>query len=144
MLGLVVIAADQASKMAAIVAFGGVIEVTSFFNLVLVLNHGVTFGLFQQSEQSGVWMLVGSSVAISLYLLWLWWQSLSRYENFFLMAVIGGALGNVIDRVRLGAVIDFLDFHLLGYHWPAFNIADAAIVMGIGSYIIVQMRSSEK
>ena len=60
------------------------------------------------------------------------------------MAVIGGALGNVIDRIRLGAVIDFLDFHLLGYHWPAFNIADAAIVMGIGGYIIGQMRSEQK
>ena len=143
-LGLVVIAADQASKITSVMAYDGVVEVTSFFNLVLVLNHGVTFGLFQQSEQAGVWMLVGLSLAISFYLLWLWWQSSARYENLLLMAVIGGALGNVIDRIRLGAVIDFLDFHLLGYHWPAFNIADAAIVMGIGGYIIGQMRSGQK
>ncbi len=143
-LGLVVIAADQASKITSVMAYDGVVEVTSFFNLVLVLNHGVTFGLFQQSEQAGVWMLVGLSLAISFYLLWLWWQSSTRYENLLLMAVIGGALGNVIDRIRIGAVIDFLDFHLLGYHWPAFNIADAAIVMGIGGYIIGQMRAERK
>ncbi len=142
--GLMVIAADQASKMAVLTALDGSVEVTGFFNLVLVLNHGVTFGMLQQSEQTGVWMLVGLAMLICLYLLWLWRQSQSAFEAMVLMAVIGGALGNVIDRIRLGGVIDFLDFHLFGYHWPAFNLADSAIVLGIACYVIGQMRSGRQ
>ena len=139
--GLIVIAADQASKMAALTALDGSVEVTSFFNLVLVLNHGVTFGLLQQSEQAGVWLLSGAAVLICLYLLWLWRQSQTRFEAMLLMAVIGGALGNVIDRMRFGGVIDFLDFHLFGYHWPAFNLADTAIVLGIMGYVLRQFQN---
>ena len=142
--GLIVLAADQASKMAALTAFDYPIEVTGFFNLVLVLNQGVTFGLFAQSEQSGIWLLVGLALLICGYLLWLWRGARSGFEAAALMAVIGGAVGNIIDRIRFGGVIDFLDFHLLGYHWPAFNLADSAIVLGIICYILLQFFTKNK
>ncbi|NQY82859.1 MAG: signal peptidase II, partial [Alphaproteobacteria bacterium] len=127
---LIVFAADQGTKFWAIDAFApiGGMAVTGFFNLVFVLNHGITFGMFQQSDPNGVWLLIGFSLAIVAYLLWMWWHSESDVEVMVLMAVIGGATGNVLDRVRIGAVVDFLDFHIAGYHWPAFNIADSAIV----------------
>ena len=106
------------------------IEVTSFFNLVPVQNKGISFGLFQ-SEGAGMWLIVGLALAISAGLgVWLS-RTQQRWPACALGLVIGGAIGNVIDRVRLGWVIDFLDFHGGGYHWPAFNVADSAISVGV-------------
>ena len=111
---------------------GPVIEITSFFNLVMVWNSGVSFGMLQ-SGGAGRWLLSGLAVAIVVWLVaWLrkvrlWWLAAG------LGGVIGGALGNVFDRLWYdeGAVADFFDFHLAGWHWPAFNVADAAIVVGV-------------
>ncbi len=108
----------------------GFIEVTSFFNLVLVWNRGVSFGMFQAGSEEGRWLLVGVALVVSAVLvIWLWRErrSLPRLAIWLILA---GALGNVVDRVRYGAVVDFLDFHAFGYHWPAFNVADSAIVVG--------------
>lgn len=108
----------------------GFIEVTSFFNLVLVWNRGVSFGMFQAGSEEGRWLLVGVALVVSAVLvIWLWRErrSLPRLAVWLILA---GALGNVVDRVRYGAVVDFLDFHAFGYHWPAFNVADSAIVVG--------------
>jgi signal peptidase II len=106
------------------------IEVTGFFNLVMVWNPGVTFGL-GNSVESGRWLFVGLALIVVVILLaWL-----SRAAHLWVMIalglVIGGAIGNVIDRLRWGAVADFLDFHAFGQHWPAFNLADAGIVLGV-------------
>ncbi len=107
------------------------IEVTPFFNLVLVWNRGVSFGLFSHDAEAMRWVLVGVALIITVALLI--WQR--RAERPFLAVsvglVIGGAIGNVIDRLRFGAVADFLDFHVFGYHWPAFNVADSAISIGV-------------
>jgi signal peptidase II len=106
------------------------IVVTPFFNLVLVWNRGVSFGLLDSGAAMAPWILSAVALAVVVGLLvWLrraesWWTMLG------LGLVIGGAIGNVIDRVRFGAVVDFLDFHVAGYHWPAFNVADAAICVG--------------
>ena len=106
-------------------------EVTPFFNLVLVWNHGVSFGMFSDHNGNAAVALIAVALAIVLILLvWLyrvtqWWIALA------IGLVIGGAIGNVIDRIRFGAVIDFLDFHLYGQHWPAFNVADASIFCGV-------------
>lgn len=108
----------------------GFIEVTGFFNLVLVWNRGVSFGMFQAGSEEGRWLLVGVALVVSAVLvIWLWRErrSLPRLAIWLILA---GALGNVVDRVRYGAVVDFLDFHAFGYHWPAFNVADSAIVVG--------------
>ena len=106
-------------------------EVTSFFNIVMVWNQGVSFGLFSNNSDIGPYILSAVSVIISLIFVAWFVRTHSNLMRFALTIVIAGALGNVLDRLRFGAVIDFLDFHAFGYHWPAFNIADAAIVCGV-------------
>lgn len=108
------------------------IEVTPFFNLVMVWNTGVSFGLFASDGDAGRWALIVLACAISVGLAW-WLRTVTtRLLAGSIGAVIGGAIGNVVDRLAYGAVADFFDVHALGYHWPAFNIADSAIVVGVG------------
>lgn len=120
------------------------IEVTPFFNIVLTHNRGVSFGLFAAGSPMEKWVLVAVAIGISLFLLrWLW------KEQLFLSAlalglIVGGAVGNVIDRVRIGAVIDFLDFHAYGTHWPAFNVADTAIFIGAALLILESFLVKDK
>lgn len=107
------------------------IKVLPFFNLVMVWNKGISFGLFNESSAWGAIILIALSLAITgLFVLWLV-KSSAHLQNIALALVIGGALGNVIDRFRFGAVIDFLDFHIAGLHWPAFNVSDSCIVIGV-------------
>ena len=129
----VIVILDQALKLAMLelLEWGArAIVVTPFFNLVLVWNRGVSFGMLDTLGAGVPWLLGGIALAVVVGLI-VW---LSRTDQWLpalgLGLVIGGALGNVIDRVRYGAVVDFLDFHVAGYHWPAFNLADAAICVG--------------
>ncbi len=135
-----VFAADRLSKallLDLLREHGPVVELTPFFNLVMVWNRGVSFGMFQSGE-TGRWLLSALALAIVVGLV-VW---LRRAEPWWLAAglggVIGGALGNVCDRLWYdeGAVADFFDFHVAGWHWPAFNIADAAIVVGVGLILL--------
>ena len=105
------------------------IEVTGFFNLVMVWNPGISFGMFAGASQP--LLFTGISLAIMLMLLAWLFKNTSLFTAFALGNILGGAAGNVIDRLRFGAVADFFDFHLGGYHWPAFNIADATIFIGV-------------
>ena len=106
-------------------------EVTPFFNLVMVWNHGVSFGMFANPGTDMVYFLIGVALVISVILL-IWLQKTQkRLEAISIGLIVGGALGNVIDRFRFGAVADFFDVHVSGYHWPAFNIADSAIFIGV-------------
>ncbi len=106
-------------------------EVTSFFNLVLVWNRGVSFGMFSNHPEWMPIILTLIALAITAVLfVWLW-KAETRLSAIALGLVIGGAIGNIIDRLLYGAVVDFLDFHLGGMHWPAFNVADAAIFIGV-------------
>ena len=132
---------DQASKwwMLEIVGMAHdprVIEVTSYFNLVMAWNRGVSFSLFWHEAEFMPYVL--SAVALGIVGFLLSW--LRRADRPFLAVcigmVIGGAIGNVIDRLRFGAVADFLDFHVLGYHWPAFNVADTGISVGVALIVI--------
>ena len=121
---------DLASKLMVLSYFeqgGQAFAVTPFFNLVLVFNPGISFGLFQ--NLGGPWILIALTALITAGLLiWLLRdKGLGRSGSVALGLAIGGAIGNLIDRLRLGAVVDFLDFHLAGFHWPAFNVADSAI-----------------
>lgn len=107
------------------------IELTPFFNLVLAWNRGVSFSLFHSGAAYAPYVL--SAVALAVVVGLLWW--IGRQERVLpvlaIGLVIGGALGNVIDRLYFGAVVDFLDFHVGNWHWPAFNLADSAITVGV-------------
>lgn len=146
----IVLAADQISKWLILdIVMTRSVEVTGFFNLVMVWNPGVTFGMFGDGGEAGRWILSGLALAISAFLLnWLR-QVDRRFPALAIGMVIGGAIGNVVDRVRFGAVADFLDVHLcfgavgeflIGKlstcHWPAFNLADSAIMIGVVLLVI--------
>ena len=129
---LLVLALDLLTKRWALGALSdqGFVEVTGFFNLVLVWNRGVSFGMFQAGSEAGRWLLVLMALIVSIVLV-IWLRRERRVlPRLAIWLILAGALGNVIDRVRFGAVVDFLDFHAFGYHWPAFNVADSAIVVG--------------
>ncbi len=106
------------------------VQVTSFFNLVATWNTGVSFSMFDDMGAMGVYILSAFSLVVACGLIYWLSKETTLYMRIALGLVIGGALGNVIDRLRFGAVFDFLDVHALGYHWPAFNLADSFICIG--------------
>ena len=112
-----------------------IIPVTDFFNFVLGLNRGVSFGMLNMQSPMGRWILAGLALAITLALLVWMWRANKTLVVVGLGLIVGGAIGNVVDRVLVGAVVDFLDFHWAGYHWPAFNVADIAITSGAAALI---------
>lgn len=135
LVALPVIVLDQLTKwwmLAVVLNPPKVITVTEFFNIVLVWNRGVSFGMFGSDSSWGPILLSTIALAISVVLV-VWLRRVdSRLTAAAIGLVLGGALGNVVDRLRFGAVADFLDFHAFGYHWPAFNVADSAISIGVG------------
>lgn len=141
-----VIALDQASKAVVLARFAlhESIVVTDFFNLVLVFNSGAAFSFLAQAGGWQKWFFVVLSVGISAWLThWLRGCAHQRLLPTALSFVIGGALGNVLDRLRFDAVVDFLDFHLVGWHWPAFNLADSFICVGVALMLWHQLRYPE-
>ncbi|MEM8915046.1 MAG: signal peptidase II [Pseudomonadota bacterium] len=131
-IAVIIIIADQITKwlmLLVVMQPPQIIPVTSFFNLVMVWNRGVSFGMFASSADTMRWGLTGLAVLVSLALIVWLWRCDNRLTALALGGIIGGALGNAIDRVIHGAVYDFLDFHVAGYHWPAFNLADSAITV---------------
>lgn len=138
-LALLVFVADQASKwwiLERVMTPPRTVEVTSFFNLVLTYNRGVSFSLFNTSSAANPYIFAGLAVIIAIALA-VWLRRIEyRLPATGIGLVIGGAVGNALDRLRFGGVVDFLDFHLDGNHWPAFNVADSAIVVGAGLLII--------
>ena len=136
-----VVIIDQLSKAAVLgffagSPFGAHQAIAPFFNLVLTYNRGISFGLFNTPGGMNVLLFpLMAAVIVTLLILWL-----RRVESPFLGVaiglVIGGAVGNVIDRIRLGAVVDFLDFYVGAWHWPAFNVADSAICLGVAAMLL--------
>lgn len=135
LMAVIILVADQLHKwwMLAVydIASRGKVEVTSFFNLVYYSNKGISFSMLQL-DGSGQYLLAAFSATVSIILLvWLARAGDSRLMAVAVGLIVGGALGNAIDRLHLGGVADFFEFHLYGYYWPAFNIADSAIVAGV-------------
>ena len=118
-----------------------VIPVTGFFNLVLGFNTGVSFGLFGEAP---AWLLMAFILPMVAGLLVWMTRTDSRLTAIALGLVVGGAFGNLLDRLRHGAVTDFLDFHVGAYHWPAFNFADVAIVSGVALLLIESVLAREE
>jgi len=111
------------------------IEIAPFFNLTLGFNPGVSFGMFGDFFVKQPLLLAGLTGVIAAGLFVLAVRAAKRIETCAFGLIAGGAVGNVVDRVRRGAVTDFLDFHIDGWHWPAFNMADVMIVVGVGLLI---------
>ena len=121
-----------------------VIEITPFFNLVMGWNYGVSFGMLSSVPELSAWFLPCVVLAIVAGLL-IWLFRVDQLSQAIgLGLIIGGAIGNLIDRFRFGAVADFLDFHVWGFHWPAFNIADSAITIGAVALILNSFSTVEE
>ena len=141
-LAAMILVLDQLTKWLIVVQVmqpPRIIEITGFFNLVLTYNTGISFGLFGGGGTGGAWALSLLALAVVIGLL-VWAHRQDRaLIGIAIGLIVGGALGNVFDRL-LGTiagvlprpgVVDFLDFHLAGWHWPAFNLADSAITVGV-------------
>ena len=140
--------ADQASKellLRHLLKIGTVQPIIDgFFQLVIVWNRGVSFGLLSGDGALPPWVLSGVAIAVCIGLfLWLRLTD-SPLTGWGIGLVMGGAIGNVIDRARWGAVFDFADFHVQDWHWPAFNVADAAIVVGVGLMLVDSLIGERK
>jgi signal peptidase II len=144
--GLIVVA-DQVAKYAIVQNFvlHESLRITSFFNIVRVHNTGAAFSMFADASGWQRGFFVAIAVIASTWVIWL----LRRHagQTLFCLAlalILGGAIGNLIDRVLLGAVVDFLDFHYAGYSFPAFNVADSAITCGAALLIWDGLRPQRK
>jgi signal peptidase II len=138
-----VVIADLATKAWVTAAFreGQELPVTSFFSLVLAYNTGAAFSFLAGAGGWQRWFFTAIAVAASVLLVWMLRRGGSRLLSLGLTLILGGALGNLWDRVTLGRVTDFLLFHYAGWSWPAFNIADSAITVGAACIILDSFRS---
>jgi signal peptidase II len=132
---LITLVLDQATKLYTLFVFDLPVrepaELTSFINLIVVWNRGISYGLFQQNSDLGRWALVVISILASIALsVWIRRTS-AKLLAASLGLIVGGAVGNVIDRIAYGAVFDFIQFHVGSWSWYVFNVADAAIVAGV-------------
>ena len=130
-MAIIVLFLDQITKLFVLDFLrDGSILINNNFNLVLVYNTGISFSLFQMNSYSGQLILASLGGLIVIFL-FLWLLKLKNvFHSLALGLIIGGALGNIFDRIIRGGVIDFIDLHIFDYHWPAFNFADSAIVVG--------------
>ena len=142
-----IVVADQLTKWLVLAHFapGERVELTSFFNLVLVFNKGAAFSFLaaEAGWQTPVLaaFALGAAIVVSVLLVR---SPERRMLCAGLALILGGALGNLVDRLRFGQVVDFLDFHAAGWHWPAFNVADSAITIGAALLILDGLRRHEK
>lgn len=120
------------------------VEVLPVFSLTMVWNRGVSMGLLQAGDPSGRWLLTGLTALISVGVaLWMWRET-NRRQGLALALVLGGALGNIVDRVRFGAVADFIHLHAGGWSFYVFNIADAGITVGVALLLLTSLQRAER
>lgn len=150
---ILVVLLDQITKYMVTVSIGIYEKITiinGFFNLVHVRNRGMAFGLLNRSETGLPYYILVIATLMAIVLLLFWFTRLKQEEkgiSIGLSLIIGGATGNLIDRLRLTEVIDFLDFHVGSHHWPSFNLADSCITIGtiwVVTYILFFGTKEEK
>jgi signal peptidase II len=141
-LALIILIADQFTKVLILGYYqlGDSTVVTSFFNIVRVHNTGAAFSFLASAGGWQRWFFTALGACAALFILWmLKSHSGQKLFSFAMACILGGAVGNVIDRVLYGYVVDFLDFHWRGMHFPAFNIADSAITIGASALILDEL-----
>lgn len=143
LLSLVGILADQASKLWTVAHFytGEVFEITSFFNWTLSYNSGAAFGFLNQSSGWQLWFFLSIATAISLVviILLLSTPKQHKWHSIALSLLLAGALGNVCDRLRLGQVVDFIQWHYQYWYWPTFNLADSFVVTAVIMWLLEEV-----
>ena len=148
LLAAAVVVSDQITKALATARldYGEPVVVTAFFNLTLLHNTGAAFSFLGDADGWQRWLFVGLAIGVSVVLaVWLRAAVRARAPLFVGLALIlGGAIGNLIDRLRLGYVVDFIQVHYAGWYFPAFNVADSAITVGAGLVILDAFRPEPK
>ena len=142
-LALIVVIADQFTKVLVLGSFrlGDSTTITSFFNLVRAHNTGAAFSFLAAASGWQRWLFTGIAVAAVLFILYLLrTHAGQRLFCFSLACILGGAVGNLVDRLMHGYVVDFLQFHWQGWYFPAFNVADSAITIGAICLVIDELR----
>jgi len=142
----IVIVLDQLSKAAinSHFVFGESMAVTGFFNLVLAHNTGAAFSFLHDAGGMQRWLFSAIAIVAAVWIIWLLRKhQAEKLFSFALAFILGGALGNLIDRVAYGYVVDFLDFHWAGYHFAAFNLADSAITCGAALLILDSLKQKK-
>lgn len=141
-LALLILMADQFTKVLILGYYqlGDATYVTRFFNVVRVHNSGAAFSFLANAGGWQRWLFTGIGIAAALFIVWMLKSHAGqKLFSFALACILGGAVGNVIDRSLYGYVVDFLDFHYAGWHFPAFNIADSAITIGAVCLILDEL-----
>ncbi len=139
----IVVLLDQLTKitMSRLLVYGQSETITPYFNLVMVYNQGAAFSFLANSGGWQRWFFSGLAFAVSIGIIWMLQRNASqRLFCWSLALILGGAVGNLIDRLAYGHVIDFLDFHMGTLHWPAFNVADSAITLGAALFVLDELR----
>lgn len=142
-IAVIVVLFDQVTKITVnrVFAYGDSHPITSFFNLVLAYNKGAAFSFLAASSGWQRYFFTVLGIAAALFIVYLLKKNPGqRLFCWALALILGGAIGNVIDRIAYGHVIDFLDFHIGGWHWPAFNVADSAICVGAALFVLDELR----
>ncbi len=134
---------DQLSKitMSRLLSYGQSETITSYFNLVMVYNQGAAFSFLSNQGGWQRWFFSALALGVSVFIVFMLKKNASqRMFCWSLSLILGGAVGNLIDRIAYGHVIDFLDFHFGRWHWPAFNVADGAITIGAALFVLDELR----
>jgi signal peptidase II len=142
-IAIFVILLDQVSKLLALthLQFGHPEEVLPFMNWLLLFNPGAAFSFLAQGSGWQRWFFTALGLLASLYIVMMLRKNQTdKTLSVALSLILGGALGNVLDRIRFGAVVDFIDLHYASWHWPAFNVADSAICIGAALIIWGEVR----
>lgn len=130
--------ADQLSKFWVMehIGPGEILHVAPCLNFMLAFNPGVTFGLLRAYSNVHYLLLIGGVCVLSCIVSVWWYKAENILQRYATAMILAGALGNLADRIRFRAVVDFLDFHVFGWHWYTFNVADSAIVLGVGLLLL--------